>query len=87
MAKAPEIDAREVARLQRVAKVAAGMTRCRVIHGSYPEGTTCLDVVSIAADLKRGRFADEFRSEILAGLNLCEGCRLAAAFGTREPKL
>lgn len=53
---------------------------CRIIHGSYPKGTTCIDTQEYARKNKAPhKFEAKFRAEILAGKHLCDRCVAAAA--------
>lgn len=51
------------------------MTPCRVVHVSYPRGTTCTDC---ARDAKRNpsQYGAEFRARLIAGEELCSACRI-----------
>lgn len=61
---------------------------CRVIHGSYPSKTTCLDVQDFARTNKRPhRFAPEYRGKVIAGERLCDGCVARAAIASYEATL
>lgn len=58
---------------------------CRIIHGNYPEGTTCLDMQEFArVNQTPHKFADKYRAEILNGDHRCDRCAARAAIAKAD---
>lgn len=58
---------------------------CRVVHGSYPKGTTCLDMQEIArVNQTPYKFAATYRAQVLNGEHHCDGCIARAAINLAD---